>query len=272
MKLNEIVQKINDTVKIEQFCSKYNIEKYTITKDFKIDVDGDVYIQNFRMKQLPIKFGIVKGYFSIANSKQLINLEGCPDEVHGDFFSASHSKNLVSLKGAPKIVKGAFAVVSCPKLIEFGQQLPEQVKIFSVYSCDNLISLKGSPKRVTEDFNCAMCPSLKSFESELEFVGGDFLGYICHNVETFSGLPSTVLGKLNLNGVNKPLNALALFQVDGCKEIEIYNSTNPQITSGSFGDKLKVHKLINKYYHDNQNVAACQEALIDAGLEEYATF
>ena len=48
---------------IEEICKKYGIENYTIMDDGSIDVDGDVYINDEGLTELPLTFNKVTGSF-----------------------------------------------------------------------------------------------------------------------------------------------------------------------------------------------------------------
>ena len=103
-------------VEIEDWCEEMDIKKYTINDKSEIDVGGnvDLYMDNKGFKELPYKFGIVDGYFSLSDSKNLISLKNCPDYV-GEFFSCSHCPQLDSLKGCPKEVMGYFYCDRCKR-------------------------------------------------------------------------------------------------------------------------------------------------------------
>ena len=51
---------------------------WTHSSDGLIDVDGDVYLSNKRLKELPLRFGTVTGSF-YCHSNQLASLAGLPD-------------------------------------------------------------------------------------------------------------------------------------------------------------------------------------------------
>ena len=93
------------------------------------DVDGDVFIYNLGLTEIPVKFNKVNGHFSCSENK-LKSLKGAPKEVGGSFYCSDN--NLTSLTGAPKEVGGSF---DC--------------------SHNNLTSLTGAPKEVGGDFDCS---------------------------------------------------------------------------------------------------------------------
>ena len=111
---------------IDSLCKEYSIKNYTIGSDGFVDVDGEVYLSDRGLDELPIKFGRV-GDFICYNNK-LTSLEGCPKEV--GYFTCSHN-NLTSLEGCPEEVGDSF-----------------------VCSWNKLTSLVGGPKWVDGSFEC----------------------------------------------------------------------------------------------------------------------
>ena len=92
-----------------------------------VDVVGDVRVDK-PVKQLPIKFGTVSGYF-ICNALYLESLDGAPHHVGGDFSCSYNS--LVSLEGGPRHVNGNYYCLTNP-----------------------LESLEGAPDHVGGMFRC----------------------------------------------------------------------------------------------------------------------
>ena len=127
------------------------IKYYTINSQGEIDVDGNVYLNDKKFKELPFKFGKINGWFNLGGSKNLTSLKNCPDYV-GDYFSCSFCLKLDSLEGCPKEVKGNF---NCSY-------------------CSQLDSLEGCPKKVGGHFNCIFCSQLDSLEGCPKKVGGQF--------------------------------------------------------------------------------------------------
>ena len=113
---------------ISLICEKYNITNYTINDDGSIDVNGDVYLYDFDLNELPLTFNKVSGYFRCSNN-YLTTLEGSPKWVGGYFICSNNQ--LTSLKGSPRWVGSWF---SC-----FNNQLT---------------SLEFSPDYVGGNFNC----------------------------------------------------------------------------------------------------------------------
>jgi hypothetical protein len=90
---------------IHDICKKYKITNYTINSDGSIDVNGNVWLSNKGLTELPLVFNKVTGYFDCSNNK-LTTLEGCPKWISGN-FSCSYN-NLTSLEFGPDYVGSNF--------------------------------------------------------------------------------------------------------------------------------------------------------------------
>ena len=174
---------------IHKLCKTYNIENYTIQPDGSVDVDGDVSLSRLGFEKLPLKFGLVTGYFDCLNN-QLTTLEGAPTSV-GEHFDCNYNqltnlehfpevvgesiymtKNyLTSLEGLPKEVNGTLHcqynrltdLKGCPQKIDGSLQASD----------NQLTSLEGSPREVATEFNCSK-NKLTSLEGCPDIVGRDF--------------------------------------------------------------------------------------------------
>ena len=108
------VKKHTNNAEIEVWCDEMDIENYTINSKGEIDVDGDVWLDDKDFKELPYKFGEVKGYFSLDNCKNLISLKNCPTKI-GISFYCSSCPQLDSLEGCPKRVGSHFWCSDCKR-------------------------------------------------------------------------------------------------------------------------------------------------------------
>ena len=113
---------------INEICAEYCIENYTINPDGSIDVNGDVYLLDNELTELPLAFNKVTGYFDCGKNK-LTTLKGSPRWV-GRYFSCNNNQ-LTSLEFSPDYVGGYFI-------------------------CDDnqLTSLEFGPDYVGDDFYC----------------------------------------------------------------------------------------------------------------------
>ena len=108
------VKKYTNNINIKAWCDEMCIKKYTINDKGEIDVDGDVDLASRYFKELPYKFGVVKGYFNLDGCEKLISIKNCPNEICG-YFSCSNCPQLDSLEGCPKKVKTHFYCYDCKK-------------------------------------------------------------------------------------------------------------------------------------------------------------
>ena len=84
---------------VVRWLGDYDIGKYTINKDLTVDVDGDVDLDDFNLKYLPVQFGKVNGYF-FCDKNNLNSLKGCPIEIKEEF--ACSVNEIYNLDGFPK--------------------------------------------------------------------------------------------------------------------------------------------------------------------------
>jgi hypothetical protein len=90
---------------IHDICKQYKIENYTINPDGSIDVNGDVFLDNKRLTELPLTFNKITGYFSCSDNK-LTSLKGSPRWI-GGWFDCNYNQ-LTSLEFSPDYVGGVF--------------------------------------------------------------------------------------------------------------------------------------------------------------------
>jgi hypothetical protein len=158
------VKLFEDFNEIDDICQRWGIENYTINPDSTIDVDGNVNLYKKGLKELPLKFGKVSGYFECSYN-ELTTLEGAPKEVGGRFDCGRNQ--LTTLEGAPKEVGRHF---NC--------------------SYNQLTTLEGGPKEVGGDFVC-INNQLTTLEGGPKEVGGSF--YCGNNqLTTLEGGPKEV--------------------------------------------------------------------------------
>ena len=99
---------------IKSWCEEMGIQNYTINSQGEIDVDGKVDLRGSVFKELPYKFGKVKGYFNIGENKNLTSLTNCPDEVIY-YFACDFCSKLDSLEGCPSYVEWNFYCNGCKR-------------------------------------------------------------------------------------------------------------------------------------------------------------
>jgi hypothetical protein len=93
---------------ISLICKKYGITNYIINDDGSIDVDGDVYLYDKELTELPLTFNKVTGYFNCGGNK-LTSLKECPRWV-GGYFNCDYNQ-LTSLEFSPDYVGDYFSCI-----------------------------------------------------------------------------------------------------------------------------------------------------------------
>lgn len=152
--------KIND---IKKFLKSINVKKYDIRESMIVDVNQDVFIEN-KIKELPIRFGIVKGNFDCSYN-DLTTLKGCPNIVEG-FFDCSNNA-LTSLKYGPQIVGDDY--LCNDNLITDLRYSPNTI-FNSLYCNDNKITtLLHSPVLIKNMLTCRN-NLIKNTENNIEYL------------------------------------------------------------------------------------------------------
>jgi len=157
MKNIKLYESFRTIKEIIDLCSKYEITNYQIRDDGSIDVDGNVDLSGKLgdLKQLPLNFNEVNGYFDCDRNK-LATLEGCPIKV-GGYFSCSKNK-LTSLEHSPTEVEGSFYCYDNHSITTLeGLENTYIDGVLDVRACRNLYSIKGFPKKVG-NFICYYTP------------------------------------------------------------------------------------------------------------------
>ena len=172
-----------------------------INKDLTVDVNGELYLDGRKLRNILVKFGEVKGDFN-CKVYTLSSLEGSPQIVHGDFNC--EGTQIKSLEGAPQIVHGNVQIIYNEKLtsLEGG---PKQVGGTYDVQRNSLTSLKGAPS-TSNTFICDY-NKLTSLEGAPDPVNGHFSCEMQDfTLRSFKGAPKTVKGMFisSNNKVGRP--------------------------------------------------------------------
>lgn len=104
-----------------------------------IDVKGDVEARDdVPGPHLPMQFGTVTGNFDLFQQSHLINLQGAPHTVGGEFFVIANK--MTHLTGAPRTVGGR-CVLRSLSLVSL-EHLPDSAKILRINITYNLPLLR----------------------------------------------------------------------------------------------------------------------------------
>lgn len=124
---------------LHTYFNIHSTHPYEINDDGRVSIHGDCSLNETTgksIRELPIKFDIVSGEFSLYNAPDIISLKGCPIEV-GDLHFEGLS--ITSLDGAPKKIVGSCHILYCMSLTSL-IGCPESVGINLTFrGCNNLI-------------------------------------------------------------------------------------------------------------------------------------
>jgi hypothetical protein len=145
-------------------CGEYSIENYSIENGL-LNVDGDVYLNGYNLRELPLNFGKITGHFDCSLNK-LTSLKGAPSRVGGDF--KCYTNKLKSLKGAPSKVDGNF---DCGEnILTSLAGAPSEVGGNFDCSLNQLTSLNGAPSEVDGSFICSFNPDLNTLNGSPKYI------------------------------------------------------------------------------------------------------
>lgn len=193
----------NTKEEIENWLKEMKIEKYRINKDLTIDVDQCVKLI-LKIKELPVKFNIVKGDFFAKES--LTTLKGFPEIVQGDFFC--QNTDIENLDNFPREIHGRINLLN-NKLTSL-KGIPSI--IYNDFSCkrNKLTSLQYCSQEIRGDFHCS-----ENLLTDLKY----FPQIITRNIDV-SNNQLTTLEHINLNCIDGDLrcNKNNLISLKGCPQ------------------------------------------------------
>ncbi len=101
----------NRDEEIHRICREYNIRNYSINSDGGVDVGDNVFLPFRKLKELPLQFGRVAGYFACCDNN-LTTLKGSPKYVGAEF---DFNKNTISdLEHFPEYIRGGVYSLANP--------------------------------------------------------------------------------------------------------------------------------------------------------------
>ncbi len=203
------ILKQEDLNMIKGICDQYGIVNHDIHRDGTVDVDDDVYLANFNLIKLPLKFGRVSGSFW-CNDNKLNLLKGAPVFV-GENFNCS-GNGLASLEGSPMEIGGSLYCYN-NKLSDLRGCTP---LIGESLMCSNnyLTSLEGAPSKVG-GIKCTM-NSLVTLE-HCPMITGEFVCSFGSNK-----FPQFVADELGKFENNQMISAFMKYQ----NHYEVWNKNN----------------------------------------------
>ena len=221
---------------------------WTIDKDLRVTVDGDVDLAKTAFAKIPVNFKKVTGKFTVANSA-LETLEGCPEEV-GKWFNCSYTK-IVNLVGGPK------------KINTSGQEHS------SNYYANNNLSLKSlnGIAENAEELNIGFCSNLE----ELDYLPKKVRRITaCRTgVKTLLGIHKKApnLEGLQINASPVEEGILSLMKISSFKIQSLIYKTGNEDTS-----LTRAGKILDRINSSGGDIFDAQSELIDDGLDKMAKF
>lgn len=278
---------LRTSLEIARWLDARNIKNYTIghTLDHIVNVNGNVDLSASGLFHIPVMFGEVTGSFNISNNTLLSTLKGCPAKV-GKRFICYNNSALKSLEHGPISVGGNYLINGSGILSLEGA--PSHIYgDFKASHC-KLTSLKGGPRTVLVDYDVSGNKLLSLLDSP-NVVGGDF-EVSSNQITELSGITPEIHGNVfvsdnlitsfhnshkhikKMNGKfwlkNNPIkdSLLSLMMIPGCSQV---------VVTGPFANTdEKLQMLNNIMYEYSQRgkdaIFDCQNALIDAGLDDFA--
>ena len=186
-----------DNKSIHMICLEYNINKYKINTDGSVDVNDNVDLSNKKLKQIPIKFGKVKGWFDCSGN-ELTNLVNGPLYIGGSYFC--NNNNLSDFEGSPITIGANFICDDNPLESLIG--LVTEVKPY------NHFDMNGKVKIIYE-----------ILKDNLEYINNFYDFNILTDLKT--NLP-----KLNLKRLNRFIELYDLEELSKDKLFELKNYYN----------------------------------------------
>jgi hypothetical protein len=257
MKLNDVIlaeavvsARLETREQIENWLTKRGKRiggQWTIDKDLKVSVDGDVDLSKLNFSILPVVFKKVTGQFIVRNTG-LETLDGCPESV-GTWFDCSYT-NIKNLVGGPKVINAS-------KSRDNEQYL--------AHNNQNLVSLEGVAKSAKE-LNIGFCKKLKELDylpDDVESITAPASGLV-----TLRGIdrlaPNLKRLQVNANPIDECI--LGVLKIKNFKFNWLTYRTDKEITP-----LVKACRIIDDALVDG-DILDAQSALIDAGLAHFAKF
>lgn len=272
------VTKLKTREEIEAWLEKVRVKMYSIDDDLEITTRDNVVLENIDISFLPVTFKLVNGDFIIKECN-LKSLKGVPRVVKGNFDCTKNY--LQSLAGGPVQVYGAYDC-SRNRLTSIRSPLKSLAGLFD---CSNnpITSLKGALTDYS-DFNCTST-KITNFVGGPVRIENSFQGDSIKTLTSVEGLPATVGKDIHVRFCN---NVTSLHNIGkslkSCRKYTMQSTVTQDVLGlllftgdidteyvSSDSELFQVMKIVQKYRDAGKaGVFDCQEALIDAGYEDYA--
>lgn len=125
----------NSPVQVSRWLDYMGIENYTINEDLSVDVDDNVVINDKRLREIEVKFNIVRGDFW-CTTNNLQTLENCPTKIFGN-FGCSHNY----INSCVFLPKCKHCYINHNKLLSL-DGMPIDMNLNKFYCAGNILSEK----------------------------------------------------------------------------------------------------------------------------------
>lgn len=225
--------------------------KHNVTSvPYDLEINGgefsvlDSPISSFDSFKMPTGMTVLR----IEECPNLHDLKGCENISQGKNVSPPdvylESVGVTSLQGLPEKVE-RFSLFKCERLRSFGGSTVNEVRSMDLSYMSSLRSLEGMPQIFNGPLTIAETPLLKSLKGIKNVKGIEFI-----KLGEATDISSNILGLLKL-GIDY-------------SDVRLHHSYNKT--------KMKKAMEILKEFWDSREVVDAQSALIDAGLDEFASF
>ena len=179
-------------------------------------------------------------------------------------FELFESRDVLSLKrDFQDYFEGSFVIKHCK--LESLKGSPSKVTLNFNCSSNELTDLEGGPKEVFGNFICEYC-DLTSLKGAPKKIGSSlFVGH--NNLTSLHNIHKQITHIGNTaDFTNNPIKShvLGLLLIEGLD----YVALSSHLTEKNI--LHKVQDILIKHLQGDRDVFACQEELIEAGLEDYA--
>lgn len=215
-------------------------------------------------KRLPVKFREIKGSVWISNC-MLETLIGLPEKIDGGIYLTN--TRIKDLKFCPKTLgatEGDLVLQNNRNLVSL-EGCPEKISgDFTLNDCHHITSLEHAPKEVGKTYKVEACNSLSSIQGLASTIGKHLMLRDNRSLKSLAGISKilkSVGGKLDVSGSRFTSSIMGLLLIKGFTGI-----------SYQFGpaEATKAFEIVFKCRDEGKDAIECQDALIDAGLSEFA--
>ena len=241
-------------------------EDFNINEDLSVSLFVDLDISNnsaSSLRRIPVKFREIQGSVWISNCK-LETLIGLPAKIDGGVYITN--ARITNLRYCPQQLgdDGDIVLQNNRELVSLEGCPSDVPQDFSLNDCHKITSLEGGPKTVGHNYKVDTCDGLTSIKGMPTKIGKHLALCNNRNLTSLAGISKMLKecgGKLDVSGSRFTSSIMGLLVIKGFTGIE-YKFGGAEAT--------KAFEIIFNCRKDGKDALDCQEALFDAGLDEFA--